>query len=487
MRPKRVLVALVAMVVVAGVAVGVITGAFGGLASRGLYATGLWSTNGPSTLPPGGLDPSNHATRRTPAAPTSSTPTPTVPLPPAVLAPATAGGTVDRAELRSRIAGVSVKKAKGTYSGAVIDVATGRTVFAHDPRTGLIPASTMKLLTTTAALSILGPEHTFTTSVVAPRPGRIILVGGGDPYLAKKTTASTFPRRASIGDLARDTARSLKRHKITRVSLGYDASLFTGPAFNPIWPSFYSDQVSRTSALWVDEGRVNGGSPGPRVADPARNAADAFADALAKRGIRVTRTAAARAPKSAAKVASVDSMPVERIVQQLLMVSDNDAAEVMLRQAAIGAGRSGSIKNGKAVVRRQLTKLGVWDAGTRINDGSGLARETRVSADTMAKVLRVAAQDKHPELRGVITGLPVAGVEGSLRVRFFDDKTLAARGLVRAKTGTLRKVHTLAGMVRTRDGSVLVFAFLVNNPKNDYAATVWLDRVTAAISTCGCR
>jgi len=81
----------------------------------------------------------------------------------------------------------------------------------------------------------------------------------------------------------------------------------------------------------------------------------------------------------------------------------------------------------------------------------------------------------------------VAGVEGSLRSRYFDDESEAGRGAVRGKTGTLRKVHSLAGLVRTRDGSVLVFAFLINNPKNDYAAKVWLDRVSAAIGTCGCR
>ena len=66
----------------------------------------------------------------------------------------------------------------------------------------------------------------------------------------------------------------------------------------------------------------------------------------------------------------------------------------------------------------------------------------------------------------MVTGLPVAGVEGSLRRRFGDDASLAGRGVVRGKTGTLREVHTLAGLLRTRDGSVLVYAFLINNPKN---------------------
>ena len=121
-----------------------------------------------------------------------------------------------------------------------------------------------------------------------------------------------------------------------------------------------------------------------------------------------------------------------------------------------------------------------------INDGSGLARQTKVPADAMVKMLRLAAGQKHPELRAVITGLSVAGVEGSLKRRYFDDKSLAARGLVRGKTGTLNKVRSLAGFVRTSMARS-AFAFLINKPKNEYAAMVWLDRVTAAISACGCR
>ena len=125
----------------------------------------------------------------------------------------------------------------------------------------------MKLLTSTAALSILGPDHTFKTSVVSPKRGQIILVGGGDPYLARKAGAD-YPKRATINGLARATANRLKQDKIKKVSLGYDSSLFKGPAWNPRWPAYYSDSVSRTSALWVDEGPIGFGSPGPRPRDP---------------------------------------------------------------------------------------------------------------------------------------------------------------------------------------------------------------------------
>jgi serine-type D-Ala-D-Ala carboxypeptidase/endopeptidase (penicillin-binding protein 4) len=195
----------------------------------------------------------------------------------------------------------------------------------------------------------------------------------------------------------------------------------------------------------------------------------------------------AKAPKGAHPVASVSSLPAERIVELLLMASDNDAAEVMFRQAAIAAKQPGSFAGGRKAVHDELASLGVLDAGVRIVDGSGLSRQTRVPADSMAKVVRLAMEEKHPELRGVVTGLPVAGVEGSLRIHFYDDAAQIGRGLVRGKTGTLRKVHSLAGFVRSADGSLLTYAFLVNNAKNEYEAVVWLDRVSAALVRCGCK
>jgi D-alanyl-D-alanine carboxypeptidase/D-alanyl-D-alanine-endopeptidase (penicillin-binding protein 4) len=86
----------------------------------------------------------------------------------------------------------------------------------------------------------------------------------------------------------------------------------------------------------------------------------------------------------------------------------------------------------------------------------------------------------------VLTGLPVAGVEGSLRIRYVDDQSLAGRGVVRGKTGTLAQVHALAGYLRAADGSQMAFAFLVNDASDDYAARLWLDRVSTALSRCGC-
>ena len=479
MGPKR--TATVILAVLAGIVVliSVIAGAIAVLPHENRYALGAQSSY---TAPP---SPISSPTTPPAISTTTASPTPAKrDLPGPVLAPASPRVVPNQTAVANKVRAVKVKGMTGSYSGSVLEVGSGKVVYAHNATRGYIPASTMKLLTSTAALSILGPEHTFRTSVVSPKRGQIILVGGGDPYLSSRSRGD-YPKRASITGLARETASHLKRDKIKKVTLGYDASLFRGPSWNPRWPGFYADQVSHTSALWVDEGHVGFG--GMRFKDPAKQAAKVFAAALSKQGIRVTSTRSARASKSAVVVARVSSMPLERIVEHLLMVSDNDAAEVIFRQAAIGAKRPGSIAEATKVVRAELTKLGIWDPGMTINDGSGLARQTKVPADSMVKMLRAAADEQHPELRAVITGLSVAGVEGSLRRQYFDDKSVAGRGVVRGKTGTLNKVRARAGLVRTADGSLLAYAFLINKPKNEYAAMIWLDRVTTALSTCGCR
>jgi D-alanyl-D-alanine carboxypeptidase/D-alanyl-D-alanine-endopeptidase (penicillin-binding protein 4) len=483
--PKQIAIVVLAVGAAIAVVISVVGVAVVALPRANRYAIGEQPGNSGSASAAG-----TPSALSTPVASSTSSavPTPTpqpLGLPGPVLAAVSPRVVPNSVAVTKRIRAIKVEGATGSYSGSVVEVGTGEVLYAHNATRPEIPASTMKLLTATAALSILGPDHTFKTSVVRPQPGQIILVGGGDPYLARKASAD-YPRRGTISGLARATASRLKQDKIKKVSLGYDAALFSGPAWNPRWPSFYRGSVSPTSALVVDEGPVGAASPRPRYADPAKVAATAFASALSAQGIKVTITQRARAPKSAPVIASVSSMRLERIVEHVLLISDNDAAEVLFRQAAIGSGKSGSITDATGVVQSKLTELGIWEPGMTIGDGSGLSRQTRVPTSSMVKMLRLAAGEQHPELRAVITGLPVAGVEGSLRTRYSDDQSLAGRGVVRGKTGTLNKVRAQAGLIRTTDGSLLVYAFLINKPKNEYNARVWLDRVTTAISTCGC-
>ena len=465
---------MVASVLVAGLVVGLVTGGFAAAVQAGLSAAGRWPDEGASTIAP--------ETFETPMPVTPSPEPEGQPSP--VLPPAPEGDTPDAKKITAKIA--AVEEAGGSYSGTVVDVASGKVLFAHRADQPSIPASTNKLLSAAAALTTLGPDTRFTTSVVSGGDNRIILVGGGDPYLTEDTDAAAYPERASIEQLAQATAKALKKDKTTAVTLGYDASLFEGADRNEDWPDGYQDSVTRVSALWVDEGHISG-AIGPRDPDPAKEAASAFAKALKSHKITVRKVAEASARTGADEIAAVESMPLGLIVQEVLLHSDNDAAEVLLRQSAIGADRPGSFLEGRKVVREVLTDLHAWHAGTVVKDGSGLSRETKVPAETLTAVLRAATDDDHPQLRPLLTGLPVAGVEGSLRGRFFDDAAQAGRGQVRGKTGTLREVSSLAGYVRTRDGSLLVYAFVVNGSESPYLTQVWLDRVTSAIATCGCR
>lgn len=493
---KRLAVAVVALVVVSAVALGLMTTTFGGSLSADSSvgreneasgstggATSTGSASSPTTSS-GPAESSPGVSNATPGDPATDAPTA---LPRAVLPAAPPGDRPDAAAVAARIRAVSRAGVGGVYSGSVVDVGTGKTLFGHRSGAAEIPASVNKLLTSAAVLSELGPEHRFTTEVVASGKKQIILVGGGDPYLATRTTASTYPARASVADLAKKTAGALKKAGRTSVTLGYDATLFTGPAWNPTWPSGYGDQVTPTSALWVDEGRLAGVSPGPRTSDPAGQAARAFATALRKQGIKVTDVARAEADRGDTRIAAVSSMPLERIVEQVLMSSNNDGAEVLLRQLAVAGGRSGSISEGRRQLRTTLTGLGAWHDDTVVRDGSGLSRDNRIGADTLSRLLRLAATDDHPQLRALITGLPVAGVEGSLKGRFSADDTVTARGMVRGKTGTLRQVYSLAGFVRTTDGTLVAYAFITNGATGEFAAKTWLDRVATAVAGCGCR
>lgn len=384
--------------------------------------------------------------------------------------------------LRSRDLGPRVAVAVGSPED-------GSTVWSTGPGT-VIPASTTKLLTTAAALDVLGPDHTFSTSVVAGRSTRqVVLVGGGDPLLARAPETSAYPSRADVVTLAKATARSLKNLGRIRVRLGYDTSLFSGPDVSPAWrPSYISDNVvSRISPLWVDHGRERPGQVF-RAEDPALAAAMEFKGALEAEGIVVRgRPRSVVAPAEAEEYASVRSAPLSQIAQWVLEASDNEAAEVLFRHVALATDRAGSFADGSAAVRDVLGELGVDLSGTRIHDGSGLSRRARLTPDALLSTIAVAASDEHPELRTVLAGLPVAGFTGSLAYRF-DAGDPAGLGRVRAKTGTLTGVHALAGVVTDLDGNVLSFVAIADRVKveNTLDARDRLDQMAAALAACRC-
>ena len=415
---------------------------------------------------------------------------PALPAPDPVAEPAEGGRLVVEAVRRALAAGLADPDLGRSVHAAVAPL-TGRAGPSYHLGNGsFMPASTMKLLTAAAALAALGPDHTFATRVVA-RGRSLTLVGGGDPLLERLPgEPDDQPVRADVQTLARATAATLKARGATKrpVTLAYDASLFTGPAESPFWRADYvpDDIVSPVSALWVDEGIAADASE--RVSDPAAEAGAAFAAALRKRGVRIQgQPTAGRAPARARELARVASPPLSQIAEVVLETSDNEGAEVLARHVGLAVSDDASFTGGVAGVRQTLAALGVPLRGAVIRDGSGLSRANRLRTDTLIGLLRVIASDDHPDLRAALTGLPVAGFTGSLVIRF-DDAVPAGVGRVRAKTGSLTGVRSLAGIALDRAGTPLAFVLAADRLAlfDTVDAQQDLDNLAALLGACRC-
>jgi D-alanyl-D-alanine carboxypeptidase/D-alanyl-D-alanine-endopeptidase (penicillin-binding protein 4) len=404
-----------------------------------------------------------------PAAYRSATSAPPAGAPPSA-APLPAASTVGSA-LR-RLVGAP---ALGQLHAEVLDVATGRVLYARAASTGEPPASTAKLLTAAAVLTVHRVTDRIRTRVVAGPSGAVVLVGGGDPTLsgAKRGAQPAYPDAARISDLA----AQLRRGHVSPSRIVVDDSLFSGPAVNPAWapedvPSLYASAIT---AVLADGGRSVPGAA-ERSTTPDLAAGHELAAALGRPALPVVH---GRAAAGARTLAAVWSAPYGTLVEQMLQQSDNVIAECLARQVALAERQPVSFTGAAHAVAAVLRRLGT-DPGTGMLDGSGLAAGDRLSAATLAGIVRLVAT--RPPLRAVIAGLPVAAWSGTLAGRYLSGAARAGAGVVRAKTGTLTGVSTLAGTVHDHSGRLLAFAFLADHAAAPEAAEPALDALAAALA-----
>lgn len=335
-------------------------------------------------------------------------------------------------------------------SGVVLDADSDSTLWDHNGATALMPASNVKLATSTAALTVLGPEHRFTTKVVYG-DGTLTLVGGGDRTLSS----------ADLAELAKTAVAGLQRAGLTTVKVAVDDSLFPAPTLADGWnDGYYPDTVAPVRALVVD---------GRGVPDTSIDAGQTFAKLLAEDGITVDGDVTrGTARHTDVPVARHRSAPLADIVKKMLKTSDNNIAETLLRMTALGAGRPATFEGGTEVVRHVLShRYGVSLDNFEIHDGSGLSRTDRVPAATLAQILELVTEPRYAHTLGaLLDGLPVAGEAGSTLGpeygRFDDPDSQCAVGKVQAKTGTLTGAIALSGLTRTDDGEWRVFSFVEN-------------------------
>jgi D-alanyl-D-alanine carboxypeptidase/D-alanyl-D-alanine-endopeptidase (penicillin-binding protein 4) len=419
--------------------------------------------------------------------------------------------------------------AKAKIGVSIVDLASGKELFAHDADQGMTLASNAKLLTTAAALGTLGGGFRWrtaafiddkaldeTTGVVT---GDLYLRAHGDPTL-------------NVNDL-RAMATEIAAHGVRTVngSLSIDATYFD----DVVDPPHFQEQpkerayfrapvasfgVSRSAFLVNVIGEPGGGakvwiepdagdhikltkvqvvsvmlgrtrikvdvkpkkdtleievvgqirlSDGHwwskrRVDDPLRYAAEVFKRALAEKGIKITKKPIKLAPVpiNARSLVVHDSEPLSSVIRDMNKASDNYMAESVLK--TLGAETRATPApatwaDGVAAVQAFLAKLGLPPGTYRCDNGSGLFAATAVSARQLVTVLRGAYADYRigPDLIG---SLPVGGMDGTLARRWHDS---AARGRVRAKTGTLAAVTSLSGYVGVDGAHPIAFAILVND------------------------
>lgn len=393
----------------------------------------------------------------------------------------------------------------------VISLKEGDTIYEYNPRLLLVPASTQKVFTAAAALSLLGPDREVTTTVAldAAKAG-LYLKGCGDSLLSQ----------ADLAALAATVANKIDRDR--EYSLAADLSCFDDLYRGKGW--MWDDDEMLISPLSVNQNAVSVlVHPGPKAGAPAvvtaqpqtsyyivenlartgsgreptsiqaaRRPGDEdnvvtvtgvialgsaplkrqasvwrpelmaltlFRDALRAQGVNVAIMTTAPTPPGATVVAR-SSRRIEELIRFALKTSDNVTAESLLKLLGLHmGGQPGSGEAGNAAVRGYLEGEGIATENLVLADGSGLSRYNLSSAETMTRTLRAIHRD--PELYRIFSGsLPIAGKDGTLKGRM---KGSCAEGNLRGKTGNMRGISALSGYVASADGEPLAFSIMIQN------------------------
>jgi D-alanyl-D-alanine carboxypeptidase/D-alanyl-D-alanine-endopeptidase (penicillin-binding protein 4) len=356
-------------------------------------------------------------------------------------------------------------------AGYVIDLETGARVWGSHGKERQIPASTVKILTAVSALQAFGPEHRFTTRVVAGATAdQVVLVGGGDPMLTRK----------NVRKLAKATVAAATAQGLTSIRVRVDDSLFPAPTLAPGWSSGYLVRdVSPVRALVVDQ---------HRRWDTSIDAGRVFKEMVEKRGVDVRTVRRRLAPEGTVELATVQGPRLADQVAYMLRTSDNDVAEMLHRMVAVQTGHGPTWEGAAQALVDVLAGLGVTLTPGSVVDGSGLSRADRLRPREVVAALRAVFDPANPNLASLQQGaLAVAGVSGTLAPayrRYVSGPTRCAAGLIEAKTGSLRGVIALSGFARGADGSIKLFSFLLNRVPSTLTTRRAVDRLATTVTGC---
>jgi D-alanyl-D-alanine carboxypeptidase/D-alanyl-D-alanine-endopeptidase (penicillin-binding protein 4) len=418
---------------------------------------------------------------------------------------------------------------EGAILGIVVEaLSSGEVLFERDADLTMIPASNMKLVTGACALSMLGPDYRFSTDLLSDGVvggstirGDLYVRGGGDPSLVSEELwklvedlraygidriegdvvldASRFDSIALASREAADGDRAYHA-RIGALSLNFNAvAVHVRPgerAGDPVVAVLSPDvgfvalenggvtgSARSRSSLTVRRayeggrnvvrvsGRLPAGSPPAAVyrnlEDPLGHFGAALARFLEAAGIVIEgAVVAGRTPPAAVALVRHESKPLSLIVRDLGKFSNNFVAEMLVKElGAYGSGPPGTTAAGVRALERFLASVGADSGGYRVVDGSGLSRSNRLSARTIARVVRRGLADFGTSYE-LAASLSVSGIDGTLEDRM-GYPGLAGR--VRAKTGLLDGVTAISGILETASGEEALFSILVNG----YSCEAW--------------
>lgn len=425
-------------------------------------------TNGPAAAPapPPAFAGTTTTAVRTPFPPAAACSTPPAVSPPVSLSPSP--------EAQAFTDTLAALDTAGAQVSASVHVDGLGDLAAKNPTVSLAPASNEKLIVAVAVLEALPTEDRLTTTVIATGPvadgvlhGDLILVGGGDPDLARFATQSVD----SLGALA----DQLHARGITHVQgrLVVDESRYDSQRAAPGWDgALWQSNVGPLTALMVNHEKD--ASSTAYLADPALGNGWFFRGVLHNAGIDVEGAVEHGVAPPGQLVASVSSMKLRELVADMLTKSDNLTAEALTKELGYRLRGAGTTVDGLAAARTVLAGLCVDLAGIDA-DGSGLSSVDRRTTASLLRLLEVAkTRPWWPVLRDA---LPLAGRSGTLTSRLLDPATA---GNVRAKTGSTFLARALSGYLRTAAGRDVEFSIIVGTPGP--AAEAAIDAVVVALA-----
>lgn len=360
------------------------------------------------------------------------------------------------ARLDSVIAKSSLLKTShvGLY---VYDITADSALYALDSKQTMRPASTMKLFTAITALDKLGGAYLYKTRLAYTGQvvdstrtlvGNLYCIGGMDPKFGKDDMRAFA---SSVRELGVDTIRG---------TIYADRSMKDDKLYGEGW-------------CWDDDNSMLS----PLVYARKDNFIERFTEALNDAGIVLDGETGVKTVPSDATRLCERTHTVEQILIPMLKESNNLYAESMFYQIALTQGKPATMRKARRVIEDLMHRTAVKQAPHRIADGSGLSLYNYVSAEMEVAFLRYARANSniYPYL---YSALPIAGKDGTLKKRM---KGTAAEGNVRAKTGTLTGVITLAGYCTAANGHELAFAILNNGVMHDNNARAFQNKICVAM------